>query len=141
MTPFWRYAAILVVVAGVSRLPQLTSPHLLLDGDEAILGLMAKHLAEGREIPIFLYGVRERARLQRVIDYLEAHGVRHVFSAHGLLQWQLMFYSREGIVARYLGDRDRYPPYVASGPRARRGRAGGCRRLRAADARPRAGRG
>jgi hypothetical protein len=52
----WRYAAILVVAAGVSRVPQLTSPHLLLDGDEAILGLMAKHLAEGRDAPIFFYG-------------------------------------------------------------------------------------
>jgi hypothetical protein len=56
VTAQWRYAAILVVAAGVSRLPQLTSPHLLLDGDEAILGLMAKHLAEGREAPIFFYG-------------------------------------------------------------------------------------
>ena len=56
VTALWRYAAILVVAAGVSRLPQLTSPHLLLDGDEAILGLMAKHLAEGREAPIFFYG-------------------------------------------------------------------------------------
>lgn len=56
MTPSWRYAAILVAVASVSRLPQLTSPHLLLDGDEAILGLMARHLADGREVPIFFYG-------------------------------------------------------------------------------------
>jgi hypothetical protein len=56
VTALWRDAAILVVAAGVSRLPQLTSPHLLLDGDEAILGLMAKHLAEGREAPVFFYG-------------------------------------------------------------------------------------
>jgi hypothetical protein len=56
VTALSRYAAILVVAAGVSRLPQLTSPHLLLDGDEAILGLMAKHLAEGRDVPIFFYG-------------------------------------------------------------------------------------
>jgi hypothetical protein len=45
----WRYAAILMVAAGAYRIPQLTSSHLLLDGDEAILGVMAKHLAEGRE--------------------------------------------------------------------------------------------
>jgi hypothetical protein len=62
--------------------------------------------------------VREVARLQRVIDYLETHGVRHVYSTQGLLQWQLMFYSREAIVARYYGDRDRYPPYVAAVDRA-----------------------
>ena len=42
VTALWRYAAILVVAAGVSRLPQLTSPHLLLDGDEAILGLIGQ---------------------------------------------------------------------------------------------------
>ena len=46
----------LTAVGFISRLPQLTSPHLLLDGDECILGLMAKHIAEGRAFPVFLYG-------------------------------------------------------------------------------------
>ena len=40
----------------VSRLPQLLSPNLLADGDECVLGLMAKHLAQGKEFPIFFYG-------------------------------------------------------------------------------------
>jgi hypothetical protein len=52
----WTYIATLVAVSVVSRLPQLRSPNLLVDGDEAVLGLMAKHLALGREFPIFFYG-------------------------------------------------------------------------------------
>ncbi len=52
----WICVAVLTAIVLVSRLPQLTSPHLLLDGDECILGLMAKHIAEGRAFPVFLYG-------------------------------------------------------------------------------------
>jgi hypothetical protein len=40
----------------VSRLPQLRSPNLLADGDECVLGLMAKHVAQGKEFPVFFYG-------------------------------------------------------------------------------------
>ena len=40
----------------MSRLPQLSSPNLLVDGDEALVGLMAKHLVEGREFPLFFWG-------------------------------------------------------------------------------------
>lgn len=52
------YALALVVASLLSRLPQLLSPNLLLDGDEATLGLMAKALAHGRELPIFFWGQR-----------------------------------------------------------------------------------
>lgn len=54
----WIYTSALIAIGVVSRLPQLLSPNLLLDGDECILGLMAKHVAEGREFPIFFYGQR-----------------------------------------------------------------------------------
>jgi hypothetical protein len=56
--PPWAYISALAAIGLVSRLPQLFSRDLLLDGDECILGLMAKHLAEGREFPIFFYGQR-----------------------------------------------------------------------------------
>jgi len=56
--PSWVYLTALAAIGLVSRLPQLFSPDLLLDGDECILGLMAKHLAEGRDFPIFFYGQR-----------------------------------------------------------------------------------
>jgi hypothetical protein len=50
------YLSALVTISLVSRLPQLLSPNLLLDGDECILGLMAKHVAAGKEFPVFFYG-------------------------------------------------------------------------------------
>ncbi|MCF8460803.1 MAG: hypothetical protein K9G46_08770 [Flavobacteriales bacterium] len=46
----------ILIVCILSRLPQLLSPNLLLDGDEAIVGLMAKHFSEGKELPFYFYG-------------------------------------------------------------------------------------
>ena len=46
----------LAIVTLVSRLPQLLSRNLLLEGDECILGLMGRHVAQGHEFPIFFYG-------------------------------------------------------------------------------------
>ena len=54
--PTWFYVTALAIVTLVSRLPQLLSRNLLLEGDECILGLMGMHLAQGREFPIFFYG-------------------------------------------------------------------------------------
>jgi len=54
--PTWVYLAALALVGLVARLPQLLSPNLLLEGDECVLGLMAMHLARGREFPVFFYG-------------------------------------------------------------------------------------
>src|SRR3954451_4785334 len=50
------YVAAVVALSVASRLPQLQSPNLLADGDECTLGLMAKHVAEGKEFPLFFYG-------------------------------------------------------------------------------------
>jgi hypothetical protein len=47
---------LIVLLCFITRLPQLLSSNLLLDGDECIVGLMAKHLYEGKEIPLFFYG-------------------------------------------------------------------------------------
>jgi hypothetical protein len=52
----WGCLVALAAIAVVSRLPQLLSPNLLLDGDECTLGLMAKHLVQGKEFPIFFWG-------------------------------------------------------------------------------------
>lgn len=54
--PTWLYLTALAIVTLVSRLPQLLSRNLLLEGDECILGLMGIHVARGREFPIFFYG-------------------------------------------------------------------------------------
>ena len=50
------YLVGLSAICLASRLPQLRSPNLLIDGDESVLGLMAKHVAQGKEVPIFFYG-------------------------------------------------------------------------------------
>jgi hypothetical protein len=47
---------ILVALCLVSRLPQLLSRNLMVDGDEAIVGLMANHFAFRHEIPLFFWG-------------------------------------------------------------------------------------
>lgn len=50
------YLLIIVSLSIISRLPQLLSPNLLLDGDECIVGLMARHFSEGKDVPYFFYG-------------------------------------------------------------------------------------
>ena len=47
---------IIVSLSIISRLPQLLSPNLILDGDECIVGMMAKHFSEGKDVPYFFYG-------------------------------------------------------------------------------------
>ncbi len=54
--PAWLWFIPLVLLAAASRVPQLVSPHLILDGDEAVLGLMARHLLDGRGWPWFFDG-------------------------------------------------------------------------------------
>ena len=48
----------IVAICLISRLPQLTSPYLHGDynGDEYVLGLMAKHLACAQEFPFYFWG-------------------------------------------------------------------------------------
>jgi hypothetical protein len=50
--------AILAIIAVciLTRLPQLFSPNLVLDEDECVVGLMAKHLAEGKGVSAFFWG-------------------------------------------------------------------------------------
>jgi hypothetical protein len=47
---------IITILCFASRIPQLLSPHLMLDEDECVVGLMAKHLMEGSHIAVFFYG-------------------------------------------------------------------------------------
>ena len=50
------FLLVVLLVGIASRLPQLLSPHLILDGDEAIVGLMAKHITEGKPVTLYFYG-------------------------------------------------------------------------------------
>jgi len=40
----------------LTRLPQILSPEWIVDGDECVMGLMAKHMNEGKALPVFFYG-------------------------------------------------------------------------------------
>jgi hypothetical protein len=42
--------------AAIRGLPFILWPHSAFDADQAIVGLMAKHVAEGRALPLFYYG-------------------------------------------------------------------------------------
>jgi hypothetical protein len=50
--------------------------------------------------------------VDRAIADLDAHQVRCVFSESPMLQWNLMFDSRERIAARWTSPNDRWQPYV-----------------------------
>jgi len=46
----------LIILCFVSRIPQLISPNLVLDGDECIEALMAKHLYQCKDVAFYFYG-------------------------------------------------------------------------------------
>ena len=48
--------AIGVILIVITRLPQFLGGHMVPDGDECIVGVMAKHTLEGKIFPVFLYG-------------------------------------------------------------------------------------
>ena len=60
----------------------------------------------------------ESKTLGKVIGHLRSRGVGEVFAMNALLQWQITFYSRETVVARWKSMRERYPAYVADVDRA-----------------------
>lgn len=47
---------LLIVVCTLIRLPQLLNPEIALDGDEAVHGIMIKHIIAGKEFPIYFKG-------------------------------------------------------------------------------------
>lgn len=47
---------VLLILFALLRLPYLNSDNYILDGDEAVVGLMVKHFAEGTDVPFFFYG-------------------------------------------------------------------------------------
>ena len=60
----------------------------------------------------------EEKRMAHVLGYMGMMGARHAYSMNPLLQWQLAFYSKEQIVARWTSRVDRYPAYVIEVDRA-----------------------
>lgn len=46
----------IVLIAVISRIPQLVSDKLILDGDECVVATMAKHLMQGSDFSLFFWG-------------------------------------------------------------------------------------
>lgn len=79
----------------------LVVPALLLSGIGAIIGFKD-----------FNFQSTTKAGLVTALNYLHQQDVHNVFASDGLLQWQIMFYSGEKIIARYHRSGDRCPDYV-----------------------------
>lgn len=56
----------------------------------------------------FRYKAHTKENVIHLIETLESKGIHHVFCANALLQWQLMFYSNERIIARFSTQGERY---------------------------------
>lgn len=65
-----------LVIGLILRLDFVIPVDFVIDADEAIVGLMAKHISEGREIPIFYYG-------QSYMGSFEAILAAQVFKLYG----------------------------------------------------------
>lgn len=46
----------IVLLCALTRLPQLLSANMILDSDECIVALMAKHMCQGKDFAVFFYG-------------------------------------------------------------------------------------
>lgn len=74
-----KYAVLIIALLCLaSRMPQLLSENLILDGDEAIVGLMSKHFLELKEIPFFFYGQSYG------FSFLEVVTIRLFYSVFGV---------------------------------------------------------
>jgi 4-amino-4-deoxy-L-arabinose transferase-like glycosyltransferase len=77
---YWVLACLLI---GALLRFDFAQPHnFIIDSDEAIVGLMAKHILEGRPVPVFYYG-------QHYMGSLEALGAALTFAAFGISNFSL----------------------------------------------------
>jgi hypothetical protein len=53
---FWQTAAVLAVLVLIRAFPFVWWPATHFDSDQAIVGLMAKHISEGQAFPLYFYG-------------------------------------------------------------------------------------
>ncbi len=56
-----------MVLGAAIRLDFMQAAHFVIDADEAIIGLMGKHILEGREIPVFYYGQHYMGSLEAIL--------------------------------------------------------------------------
>jgi hypothetical protein len=83
----------ILVLAGLSRVPQLASPHLFFCGDEAIVGLMAERVLSGDGMPLFFYGQSYMLAIVEVLSTTLSLGVVGTsplaLKLGGLMAWAL----------------------------------------------------
>jgi hypothetical protein len=118
---------LIVFLAGV-ELFDLVDRHRLSDRRSiaAIVFVLALQAMSMGEFAHFTYmwwsnssdSPSEAQTLERVIDAMRSRGATSAYSMNALLQWQIMFYSRESVVARWTATVDRYPAYVNEVDRA-----------------------
>lgn len=72
----WVLTLLFVLTAVMFRLPQLTSGQVALDGDEAIVALMADDVLDGSTVPVFFYGQQYGLAL---LEVLPVAGACHFF--------------------------------------------------------------
>ena len=65
--PWLEFSQVFVLVV-VARLPYLLSEHLYFDGDEALLGIMARDLMHLDALPVYFYGQRYGLAILEVIS-------------------------------------------------------------------------
>lgn len=73
---------VVTLIAACIRFDFLAATKFVIDADEAIVGLMAKHIVEGGHLPVFYYG-------QHYMGSLEAILVAGMFSVFGISEWAL----------------------------------------------------
>lgn len=81
LTPRDAFLLLLLLLLGLAlRLDQIVASNLVIDSDEAIVGLMAKHILEGKEIPTFYYGQHYMGSLEPLL----VAGARAILGAGNL---------------------------------------------------------
>jgi hypothetical protein len=63
----WGFVVLLMVIALIVRLDFMRAGEFVIDADEAIVGLMGKHIVEGRGIPTFYYGQHYMGSLEAIL--------------------------------------------------------------------------
>jgi len=117
-------AVIVLVAAGIDRLwsrggsativAQIVFILLILTGTASLIEF--RHVSSSGLPPLPQKG--EPQALADLSAGLLNRNIRHVYSMDAMLQWQIMFASREEIKARWLNPSDRYPEYPRAVDRA-----------------------
>ncbi len=63
----WLFLTLILLIALAIRLDLVIASHFAIDSDEAIVGLMAKHISEGQTWPIFYYGQHYMGSLEAIL--------------------------------------------------------------------------